>query len=284
VAGAGAGNLFQSWQQGSNPAVEGATSTVTYTRSGYPIVSGSIVGTEEGTALATPGQAALLQLSTSFNSSSPNPGQIVGAVQPISVSADAYWNNVAAIVSGQNGQAPPSSIRIEFRINYQSPSLIDQYGLTPYYSPTLPQMGQALAVNGGSMTLTEAGASLQPGEPVVQAQPDGSLTGTFHLDLPLSATGKSQLFSLALSSDLEMLQIMTHWTSNLKDTMSLSIAGIYLPDGTPISAAGYNVTLDSGEIPPVVPTPEPATAIASCLLAAWGAAILRRSQRGLSRG
>ena len=70
-----------------------------------PFVPRSLVATEVGTALATPGQATLLQLSTSFNSSSPDPGQIVGAIQPSpSVSAEAYWNNVAAIVTGQAGQ------------------------------------------------------------------------------------------------------------------------------------------------------------------------------------
>ena len=179
---------------------------------------------------------------------------------------------------------PPSSVRLEFQVNYQSPSLMNQYGLTTYYSPSVPLAGQVLAVYGpGSVTLTEAGTPLQPGEPAVQAQPNGSLTGTFHLDLPLSAAGKSQLFSLALSSDLETFQIMTHWTGNINEAMSLSLVGIYLPDGTPASAAGYNVTLDSGEPPPPIPVPEPATATLWCLLAASGAAILRRGRAHRNR-
>jgi len=180
----------------------------------------------------------------------------------------AYWSDVAATVHGLAGSSPPSSIRLEFQVNYTPPAQLSMYGI-PYALPA-----QGLLVNGLPMTLANAGVPLQSGEPPVHAQPDGSLTGSFHLDLPLSLSGTSQLFSLALESDL--VGVMRFVPSTVRESMSLSLTGILLPDGTPISSEGYNVSFESGLPPPVTPVPEPTAWAVWCILAAFGATIYRR--------
>jgi hypothetical protein len=263
-----------SQQTGTAPAVVGGSATIHYTHFDVNQTPGTTTASFEADASANPGAADLLQLHAFF--SSPGAGSIVGATQPGAfISESANWSNVAATVSGPAGSSLPSSLRLEFQVNYNA---LNSWGFFPTQS--WESQPQALLVNGYRMTLTDAGVPLQSGEQPVRAQPDGSLTGTFHLDLPLSSSGTSHLFSLGLSSD--------HWgllypggPVTIQGFMSLSLAGIYLPDGTPIAQGGYNVTFDSGLTPPPTPVPEPATWAAWCLMTAFGARVLRRrSHRG----
>lgn len=273
-AGANASGLNPQYsqQQGTTPASATANVTATYEHNGIVLVPGSTPVTMAASALATPGAATLLQVHTSF--SSPDPGSIVGAIRPADwVNANAWWNNVDATVQGPAGSPPPSSIRLEFQVNYGLPELMNQFGISSYTQP-----GQALLMNNYPMLLTDAGTPLQAGEPAVQWQ-NGSLSGTFHIDLPLSAAGVSQQFSLGVSSDLDLGRLLYHYPGTLNNTISVALKGIYLPDGTPIAAAGDNVTFTSGLTPPPpVPAPEPATLAGWCLLLACGGMILRRAR------
>ena len=148
--------------------------------------------------------------------------------------AAASWNNVQATVTGPAGTAVPDSIRLEFQVTYQTPTTYSNSFIVNGLGWAAFPFG--LTVNGAPMTLTAAGTPLQAGEQPVQALANGSLTGFFHLDLPVSALGTSQQFSLGLGSDLAGLG------RTLSDSETLSLAGIYLPDGTPISADGYNMS------------------------------------------
>ena len=190
------------------------------------------------------------------------------------IQANAWWDNVAATLHGPTVSAMPSSIRLEFQITYSPPNTASLYDIA---QPNLVAQG---LVGTGVPALTSAGTPLQPGEPAVQALSNGLLSGTFHLDLPLSATGTSQQFSLGLTSDLDLFKVLYSWPGTLQLPMSLSLTGIYLPDGTPIAAAGDSVTFDSGLPPPIVaPVPEPTSVAAWCLLAAGAAMKLHRRKR-----
>jgi hypothetical protein len=79
---------------------------------------------------------------------------------------------------------------------------------------------------------------------------------------------------LAIGSDLAGLG------TTQSDSETLSLTGIYLPDGTPISAKGYNVSFESGlPPPPVQPVPEPGTLAIWLFLIGSGALAVRRRER-----
>ncbi len=132
----------------------------------------------------------------------------------------------------------------------------------------------SLIVSGIPIYLPGAGTPLQAGEQPVQTLPNGMLSGTFHVDLPLSSSGTSSLFSINLGSDLAALG------QTLSDSKSLSLLGIYLPDGTPIPA-DYNVSFESGQpSPPLPPSiPEPTPLAVWGLLAGIGIIVHRRKSR-----
>jgi len=255
-------------QVGSTPASASGTATVNYTQ--YPNSPGSTNATATAWASATPGATDLLQVQN-YLSSSGSQGPFVGTFSPVvpESTAAASWNYVEAKVTGPAGNSLPGSIRLEFQVNYQTPSSFFN-GLGPVNGLGWPAFPYALAVNGSQIPLTSAGTPLQPGEQPVQTQSNGSLMGTFHLDLPLSASGVSQEFSIGLGSDLAGLG------KTLSDYKSLSLIGIYLPDGTPISADGYSVSFDSGLPPPPPQTPEPSTLAVWVLLVGSGAFIVHR--------
>ena len=261
-------------QVGSTPASASGTANVNYTQ--YPFTTGSENVTASAWALATPGATDLLQVKNSLSSDGAQ-GPFVGtfSVVPESTAATS-WNNVQATVTGPAGTALPDSIRLEFQVTYQTPTVFaNSFIVNGLGWPAFPP---GLTVNGGQIILTSAGTPLQTGEQPVQALPNGSLTGFFHLDLPLSALGTSQQFSLGLGSDLAGLG------TTLSDSKTLSLAGIYLPDGTPISADGYNVSFESGlPPPPVQPVPEPGALAMWVILAGSGAALYRRRKSRCSR-
>ncbi len=247
-------------QDGSIPASLSGSATVKYTI--YPFTpGGSSNVTATASASATNGATNLLQIQN-YLSATAAQGQVVGAFSPTAPEsqASATWGNVAATVQAPAGSPLPSSIQLDFRINYQNPdpTVFTALGI-PNNGLGWPANPLSLTVNGYPIYLTGAGTPLQSGEQPVQTLPNGMLSGTFHLDLPLSSSGTSSLFSISLGSDLAALG------QTLSDTKSLSLLGIYLPDGTPIPA-DYNVTFDSGEPaplpPPSVPEPTP--------LAVWG--------------
>jgi hypothetical protein len=249
---------------GSTPASASATVT-----DNYSLLSGSTgseVVTGSSWASVTPGATDLMQIQNSLSSSGSS-GPFVGtfSVWPESTAA-ASWNNVQATVTGPTGAALPSSIQLEFQINYQHPTSQNNGGGWPAFPYGLSVTGYA----GYQIMLPGAGNPIQPGEQPVQIQANGSLTGSFHLDIPLSALGTSQQFGLAIGSDLAGLG------TTQTDSETLSLTGVYLPNGTPISADGLNVSFESGLPPVVEPVPEPGTMAVWALMAGGGALFIHR--------
>ncbi len=249
-----------SQQVGASPASINSTATINYTQ--FPSTPATVVVSESGYAAATPGGANLLQISSTY--SSPYAPQTVGASRP---DPDPYiaasWSNVAATVSGPAGSSLPSDIRLEFQVTYTPQSQLSQYGVA-----SIGITAQTLNVNGRSLTLTDAGVPLQAGMPAVVARSDGSLTGSFSVDLPLSSAGTSNQFNLGLVYN--PIGLLNHTPTPMSEGMTLSLTGILLPNGMPISSEGYNVTFDSGLPAPVVPAPEPTTWMLWCAVAAIG--------------
>jgi MYXO-CTERM domain-containing protein len=181
--------------------------------------------------------------------------------------AVAYWGNVTATVQLPSGSPMPSSIRLEFQVNY-SPSDVDAHqGLRAAY----------VGLTGSPMMLLPpAGSVIQDGEQPAQVQPNGSLFASFHVDVPISSSGVStRPFSVVLTDWLPGLTPNT--ATSIRDAMSVSLKGIYLPDGTSLTADGDSVTFDSAAGPIQLETaPEPATWAAWGLIGAYGALRLRR--------
>src|SRR5579883_693766 len=251
-------------QSGSTPAVINDTTTVNDTN--YDMNGnaspGSVTASVNASASANPAAANLLQIQTSF--SAPDPGRFSGPTSPgTSIQEEAYWGNVTATVHAPAGSPMPSSIRLEFQVNY-APSDIDAYqgGTRASY----------LSLTGSPvMLLPQAGSVLQDGEAPAQTQPNGSLTASAHLDVPLASTGVStRTFAVGLTSLFPGIQSNT--ASSINDAMSVSLTGIDLPDGTSLTADGYTVSFHSAAGPIAFETvPEPATWTVWGVLAACGA-------------
>jgi hypothetical protein len=256
---------------GTTPAAVGGTATINYTylnSSNLMLTPATVTVSAAAYAAATPGAADLLTLHTFY--SSPGAVPSVGASRPDpDIIAQAGWNNVAATVEAPVGISLPSSIRLDFQVNYGSPNKLSPFGIPDGALPT-----QAVLVNGYSqVALANAGTPLQAGEPAVRVQADGSLTGSFHLDLPLSSSGTSPQFSVSLSSNL--MNLLNNGSGTIQNSMSLSLTGILLADGTPIDSKGYSVTFESG-LPSPPSVPEPGTWAIWLVTAVSGGWILRR--------
>jgi hypothetical protein len=273
-AGAYVGEVNQyATQTGSTPASVSGTATFQFTHFDAGQSTGTTTGSFTASASAIPGSTDLLQLHATFSSPGGGAGGIVGVSQPGSFYYEtADWSNVGATVTGPAGSPLPTSVQLEFQVNYYY-SIGGLFQPQPFPS-TQPQ---SLMLNGYPITLTAAGTALQPGETPVQAQPNGSLMGSFHVDLPLSSLGTSPLFSLSLNSQNWGLLSYPGGPVDLQTWMSLSMTGIYLPDGTALAQDGYNITFDSGQTPPpsVIPAPEPTTLAAWCLMTAFAMVFAR---------
>ena len=266
--GASAQALDQySSQSGSNPASASTTTTIHYTLFPTATSNGptpaSIQATASAYAAAGPatGDGNLLEI-RSYGYTN-NPGMTVGAysVSP-QTETSATWSGVAATVLAPAGSALPGSIRLEFQATYSPPSSLTSFGIQgPSFAPQ-----QVTLINqfgtGTNLSLVGAGTALQPGEAPVQLNAAGLLQGDFHLDLPLSSSGVSQVFGLSLASDLPVMLSSLNVTNI--NNMSLALVGMELPDGTSLDAQGYSVSFQSGLPYAPLPVPEPAA------WAAWG--------------
>jgi hypothetical protein len=258
-------------QSGSSPALVSGSTAVTYTN--YDMNNnaspGSVTATMNASASATPGETNLLQLQTSF--SAPDPGRFSGPTSPnTDILEDAQWGNVTATVGAPAGSPMPGSIRLDFQVNY-APQDVNVYGgIRSSY----------LSITGSPvMLLPAAGSVLQTGEQPAQVQANGSLTATFHLDVPLSSAGVSLTpFAVALSAQFPGL--MPNMPASISDAMSVSLTGIDLPDGSSLAANGYNVSFNSVAGPIQFETvPEPATWACWAVITAFGALKLRSRRR-----
>jgi hypothetical protein len=257
-------------QSGSTPAAIDTSATVHYTNfsASGNATPGSVTASVNASASATPGGADLFQLLTSF--SAPNPGNLSGTTSPYTgVDSGAYWGNVTATVHAPAGSSMPSSIRLEFQVNY-APADVDAYQGLGIRTSYLWFTGSSLVL------LPPAGAAIQPGEQPAQTQSNGSLTAGFHLDVPLSASGVSTSpFAVGLTSAFP--GITSNSATSISDAISVSLTGIYLPDGASLTAEGYSVSFNSEAGPiQLLPVPEPATWSCWGLIAGCGALMLRR--------
>jgi hypothetical protein len=256
------------YQSASTAAIVSATTPVSYTNydSNNNPSPGSVTVTTDASASATPGAANLLQLQTSF--SAPNPGNFAGPTSPFTgILESASWGNVTTTVQAPAGSPLPSSIQLEFQVNY-APADADTYnGLRSAY----------IGLTGAPLLLLPpAGQAIQNAEQPAQTQPNGSLTADFHLHVPLSASGVStNTFSVMLAATFP--GITSNTATSINDAMSVSLKGVYLPDGTPVSADGYNVSFNSVAGPfELEPVPEPAMWTVWGAITAVGALMLRR--------
>jgi hypothetical protein len=259
------------YQTGGAPAVISTATTVNYTN--YDMNNnakpGSVIASVYASGAATPGGATLLQMQTSLLA--PAPGRFGGPMSPgTETQGAAYWGNVTTTVGAPAGASMPSSIRLDFQVNYSPADANAYFGTRTAY---LSMTGSPL------MLLPAAGSIIKYAEPPAQMQADGTLTASFHLDVPLSSSGVSASpFAISM---VEMLPGITNSAAtSLHDKISVSLTGIDLPDGTPLLTAGYSVTFNSVPGPLAIETaPEPATWATWGVMAAVGALMLRRRTR-----
>ena len=270
-------------QSGSTPA-QGSSSTSIQTDlfpSGGDLVPTptTIPATASAFAAAGPatGDGNLLEIRSYGHTDSH--GQTVGASSPWpDTQTNAGWTGVVATVSGPTGSTLPSTIRLEFQATYSPPSSLTPWGIqSSVFSPQ-----ELTLINhyggGNDLNLVNAGTALQPGEAPVKLTSAGLLQGNFHIDLSLSPSGVSQPFGLALASNLPVMLYMGQSLTN-SNFMSVSLAGITLPDGSSLDSQGYSVNFQSGLPYDPNPVPEPATWVMWGLVAAgYGLRVQRRSR------
>ena len=192
-------------------------------------------------------------------------GAFLGPDNPIQ--ATASWNNDSLIVHAPPGASLPDSVQLQFKVN-----------LVPGWTNASSQNGNlSIGINGINTNLTPVGAWGQPlgvaggGGDLggVKLQPvdflGGHQTGTLNITLALHPNGVSDPFSLSVSSiGSSWPLVFTISNSSYNSSIGLSLTGVTLPDGTPLSAVGYSASFASGM---ALPVPEPATFVVWGLLA-----------------
>jgi hypothetical protein len=192
-------------------------------------------------------------------------GRLTAPLSPTyPISATASWNNDAVIVNAPPGASLPNSVQLQFKVDLLPDSSVQASGLS---TAMVKANGQTFYLDGGGYS---GGIQLQPPLPWpgTNAGVDQDHTGTFDIKLALHPNGVSDPFSLSVS-----VSRATEWSTMYSvfdsgDKLSLSLTGVTLPDGTPLTAAGYGVSFASGLTLPEQPVPEPATFVLWGLLAA----------------
>jgi hypothetical protein len=258
-------------QSGSTPAAIDQTGVIHFTD--YDANSqpspGSVTATVNTSASASDTPAAgSLQLHLAF--SAPSPGNYSGGTDPTAVvSAFADWPNFTTTVQAPAGRPMPGSIRLEFQANYTPPPA-DWNHENSRISVMLPSSTPMVMFG-------YPGSPMQAGETTpVQVQPDGTLTGTFHVDVPLPPSGVSTVpFSMLLQDWMSGLP--RNAAVSVDDVASVALNGMYGPDGSSLTAEGYMVSFQTAPgLLQFTPTPEPATWAAWGVIATVGALMLRR--------
>ncbi len=184
------------------------------------------------------------------------------------VSAVASWNNDSLIVQGPAGAALPSSITLQFRIDV-SPIASLQLGTGT---------DLAVQINGENHVLTSNGdgtITMQP--PASSGAQSSTQTGTLDIKLALNAAGVSDPFSVGLSSS-QAVQPITIPVNLPPGSLALSLTGVNLPDGAPLSSGGFSVTFASGLTLAPQAVPEPATLPIWVSIAAFAVTLRHRAR------
>ncbi|HEX8200545.1 MAG TPA: hypothetical protein VF590_08655 [Isosphaeraceae bacterium] len=250
-------------------------------------------------AEATGRPEALLRVDGSYSASTY--GSFRGSSEGTTVRASATWTGDAVHVQVPEGANPPESIRVHVALDFLRSSssfgsmslrLNDRtfaarawggeyegvYDLLHFYElepgSGFPQPIETAHLPEGFDSLVFPGP----------ADSRGGVTGraTFHLDLPVNASGDSAPFSLGLESNLSLgIQSNANIFAEHRD-FTVSLTDVTLPDGTPLASRGYAVSFASG-LPWPAAVPEPAS------LAGWGlvaalAGAAARSRRRMGAG
>lgn len=272
-------------QQGATAAASGSeTQSFEYVgSSGYPPGLYHIPVSGSASAIATGRPDQILSIQSQYQT--PNPGKLGPPFgTPGEVRASASWTNDAVILTPPVGGTLPDSVRLQFALtvapqtpaNYYSPyydvpeqhfssfgtiqlrANNQSYTVGPWMAS---QVGDRSSSAFDSVTTYPASATAIPTlDPVTKLPGVIRSIGTFHLDLPLSASGVSDPFHLTLESRLST-GLAQSSAIKIYHNAVLALTDVTLPDGTSLISKGYGVTFESGMPSPV---PEPTS------LACWG--------------
>jgi hypothetical protein len=223
----------------------------------------------------------LLDVSGHYNAGSPG---TLGYARPVvpPVSATASWNGDRVIVAAPLGGSMPDSVRLQFALTFQAPPAYPE-AIWQYGSMRLDANGQAISIQPSGVYAYGGGPAPMSGNfdtlkllPTSNSSPYDYI-GTFHIDLPLSGSGTSDPFQLALSS-LPNTGLYSNGGYYADQSARLALTGVTLPDGTSLATAGYGVSFASGLLGGPSPVPEP-TSLACWALTALGACWLIRHRK-----
>jgi hypothetical protein len=107
----------------------------------------------------------------------------------------------------------------------------------------------------------------------------GLIHGELHMDVPLDALGQSDLFRLAIESDVSLGLPYRADIDALHENFTLGLADITLIDGTSLADAGLSATFASGLGGEPTPVPEPGTFVAWTLVGVGVVLVRRRKGR-----
>ncbi|MDB5349667.1 MAG: hypothetical protein JWN86_914 [Planctomycetota bacterium] len=233
-----------------------------------PIYTVPVKGSAD--AQATGRADGLLHLDASYSTG--NPGSSPAILSPLPVAASASWSGDRALVVAPPGVVQPHELRLNFSVTF--------YGIAKTPGPT---NGLTITANGNSASIDLPGPStstyvypygFNPGSLGFDSKSSHGLysvfrgpvanEATFHVDLPVSAKGFSDPFSVGISSaGLWGLTNNDNLFFDLND-VTLSLTSITTKDGTLLSDLGDTVTFASGMLAPgaqAMPVPEPSSAV-----------------------
>jgi len=244
--------------------------------------------TVSGSVGASAGGNPANLLSVTASSNAPDPGTLGHSNTTGFGSAAASWTNDAATVTAAAGSNLPNAIRLDFTLTFSG-----GHGFGPYSTLTATYNGRQLGYWGtDSLPDYTFGVHSNPSNlgavdssKVItnSAGYPGVIQDTFHIDLPLNKSGVSSPFSLSL----QLSPFMGLFSNSNVDysglTGNIALTGVTLTDGTPLSALGDSVSLESGLILPTA-APEPASFLVWGLTALAAGAIAVRRSRSASQG
>lgn len=225
-----------------------------------------------------------------------NPGSIYGSASAGILVSTAGWKEDAVLLTPPAAGALPDTIRLNFTMGFTADEEPNYYYESHY-------AGMQLTANDKTIDIKKATRQEYfgvPGTPGYKASDFDSLTdrqsvlvdnryvnlkvGTFHIDLPVNASGVSDPFSLSLKATTNLYAESNSGASSaLLGTLSLD--SVTLPDGTLLADKGYGVAFASGmtgltsQVSPQ-PVPEPASVAMWAVVAAAGIGLVRRRAGG----
>ena len=247
---------------------------VNYGSGATPVFEAAVTGSAH--AEATGKADGLLVVGARYDT--PNPGTRPMVLNPYStsVSASAGWTGDRATIVAAPGTLVPETVRLNFQLGSAAPWF-------PSYDAdtlTVSANGRAVAFTLDSLdtAVSHGNARLNDFFDQITLKYDDRYASrefhaTFHIDLPVSAAGLSDPFSLSLLATPDHGLSSNHAIRSHLDGETLSLTSITTTDGTLLSDLGYGVTFDSGLVAPV---PEPPSLAVAGLVVAAGLVARRR--------